>query len=465
MYFVIAASRVVFPYDIDFVEDGLLMQALRIARGQAVFLAPNADFVPHVYMPLYTSIGGLMFKFVAPGFVPLRLLSLCATVVSTWMIYLITQRESNRRWLALVSGALYLSGYGIIGGWFELARVDALYVALTLAGVASAIYSNGSTRHLFVCGLLLGLSFLTKQNALLFVFLVTVYLFLTMGRRMWIVPVTFTIVTAIPLGILHLASEGWSSIYFFSIAFANPLELERLVDALRFELFGSMLLLVVGLITASIRSFKHWHWHMLIERPWLLFVAAAAGVSVLGRASLGGNINNWMLGYAFLCLVPALLTSVWKEDTTPLLIRIVSILILIQFALNIYNPLRYIPDEAMYASNERLIARIASLDGEVLVMQHPFYAFQAGKEPSAQIAAMWHARWRGQAALPIDFVARIEDRAYAAIISDESLFETEAVLVALINANYVRHEELGEVGAASPLDGKIPRPVVYLARE
>ena len=54
-------SRVAYPYDIDFVEDGMLMQALRVAAGQPVFIAPNAEFAPHVYMPLYTWLGGLAF--------------------------------------------------------------------------------------------------------------------------------------------------------------------------------------------------------------------------------------------------------------------------------------------------------------------------------------------------------------------------------------------------------------------
>ena len=54
------------------------------------------------------------------------------------LIVAIARRESRSWFLAGVSGCLYLAGYRIAGGWYELARVDALFVALALAGTAAA---------------------------------------------------------------------------------------------------------------------------------------------------------------------------------------------------------------------------------------------------------------------------------------------------------------------------------------
>ena len=103
----------------------------------------------------------------------------------------------------------------------------------------------------------------------------------------------------------------------------------------------------------------------------------------------------------------------------------------------------------MRASGDRLVARLAAMPGDVLVMMHPFYAYEAGKPPAAQIQALWHARWRGRDPLPADFVARIQNRDYSAIISDQSpYFETEPALLALIDANYVLSETLGIAGLA-----------------
>ena len=103
--------------------------------------------------------------------------------------------------------------------------------------------------------------------------------------------------------------------------------------------------------------------------------------------------------------------------------------------------------------------RLAALPGDVLVRMHPFYAYEAGKPPAAQIQALWHARWRGRDPLPADFVARIQNREYSAIISDQSpYFETEPALLALIDANYVPSETLDIQDSPPTMSGLIVRP-------
>ena len=132
--------------------------------------------------------------------------------------------------------------------------------------------------------------------------------------------------------------------------------------------------------------------------------------------------------------------------------------ILIQFALGVYNPLRYIPTAEMRRSGDRLIERIASIDGEVLVMMHPYYARLAGKQPSAQIATIWYARDRGAQPLPHDFVSRIRGHYYAAIISDESAFETEPDIRDLIEQYYVPAGELDVSEAPATMTGVVVQP-------
>ena len=72
MYVLTAWPRLIYPYDLDFVENGMLMAALRLVQAKPIFIAPQADFVPHVYMPLYVWLGGLLFKLTGPGYGPLR---------------------------------------------------------------------------------------------------------------------------------------------------------------------------------------------------------------------------------------------------------------------------------------------------------------------------------------------------------------------------------------------------------
>jgi hypothetical protein len=58
--------------------------------------------------------------------------------------------------------------------------------------------------------------------------------------------------------------------------------------------------------------------------------------------------------------------------------------------------------------------------------------------------------------LPADLVSRIENQEFALIISDESAyFETEAALLALLEANYVRTDGFTAADAPGTLSGVI----------
>ena len=45
-----------YPVEMDFIEGAMMDQVARLARGEAMYVAPTAQFVPLAYMPLYTSV-------------------------------------------------------------------------------------------------------------------------------------------------------------------------------------------------------------------------------------------------------------------------------------------------------------------------------------------------------------------------------------------------------------------------
>jgi Dolichyl-phosphate-mannose-protein mannosyltransferase len=475
MYFVTALPRVAYPYDLDFLEDSVLMQALRFSKGEPVYIAPNADFNPHVYMPLFFWIGGLLLKVGGPSLIGLRLISLVSTLAITGLLFWIGWRESGQWWLGVASAGLYLGGYRINGFWYEIARVDSLFVALLLGGLALAIYAGKSNWRLAGAGALFALAFFTKQTALVVGAGLAVYLLYTLGRRAWVFIGSMSALSLIPMVIFNVLTNGWFFYHVISVGAGEPVELGRLLSFATGDMLGVMVVLSLLAIVVSGLSLRQNGWRAVRLQPWLVAMGLAVIISGLARMRVGGNLNNRMPAYALLCLTPALVwqsagalaeagwgwAKVWKRWGEVL----VSGAILIQLALGAYNPLRYIPTAEMQASGDRLVARVAALDGPVLVMMHPFYALLAGKEPSTQIATLWYVRKRGTEPLPNDFVARIETGYYTAIISDESSFETEPDLVALIDQYYVRAEVLGEADAPATTTGVVVRPsVVYRPR-
>ncbi len=475
-YLLTALPRIFYPYDLDFIEDSMLMESIRFANGQPVFIPLNADFMPHVYMPLYSWLGGLLFRVFGVGYAPLRLLSFGATISTAAMIYFIAKKEGGQNWIAIACAGLYLGGYRLTGFWYELARVDSLYVALALGGLAAGFQCRAD-RSLKTCQLLaailLALAFFTKQTGLAFGIGMAIYLLIAVGRRAWVFIAAFAAFTLIPLFAFNSLTDGWFVYHTFTIASGDPLEFGRVARYVGLELFGAMAGLSLMALGAGALGFRRAGLRIVREQPWFVGIGLAAVVSGVGRASVGGNLNNLMPVYALLCIAPALLIreffhregaknakfSLFSFALFAPSRLILSLCVILQFALGAYNPLRYIPTAEMRASGDRLVERIKSVDGEVLVLMHPYYAWLGGKAPSAQMATIWYIyQWQG-VPLPDDFVARIENQYYAAIISDESLFETEPAIRELIAAHY-RAEPLPADESPPTTTGWPVRPTV-----
>ena len=50
------AGRVSYPYDLEWMEGGMLHHALRIQEGHSLYAPPSIDFIPYLYTPLYPTL-------------------------------------------------------------------------------------------------------------------------------------------------------------------------------------------------------------------------------------------------------------------------------------------------------------------------------------------------------------------------------------------------------------------------
>ena len=475
LYLATALPRLVYPYDLDFLEDSVLMESLRFANNQPVYIPPNVFFNPHVYTPLFFWLGGLLFKLGGPSLLLLRSLSLTSTIATTIAIYWVAKRESRRLWIAFSCAGLFLGGYGISGFWYELARVDPLFVTLTLCGLALAVYANGSTRTIILSAVVLALATFTKQTGFVIGAGMAVYLFIWNRWQGILFAAVFGVLTVIPVFAMNLFTNGWFFYHVIHIGSADPIEMSRLVSFIKDKLFGVMAGLSLMTIFGILLGFRRTGINVLREQPWFYGIGLAILISAMGRIRVGGNLNDLMPAYTLLCIAPALLMHNAEIQISPpgkigegkwgdWHEWLIAALILIQFALGAYSPVPYIlPTRAMRQSGDRLIQRIASINGPVFVMMHPYYTLLAGKDPSTQIATLWYVRDRGALPLTNDIVERIKSKYYSAIISDESFFEIQPDLHALITANYFPAQTLDISQAPFTNTGVVVRPsLVYL---
>ena len=53
VYLFIAASRMAYPFTLEWVEANSFNHVVRVMQGQPLYVAPSYDFIPLIYTPLY----------------------------------------------------------------------------------------------------------------------------------------------------------------------------------------------------------------------------------------------------------------------------------------------------------------------------------------------------------------------------------------------------------------------------
>src|SRR2546421_312033 len=126
---------------------------------------PAASLPPSPAPPLYFLLSAGVARLTGAGFLPLRLVSLAASLASMGLLFRIVTRDASG-WLGgLVAAGLFAASFRMTGGFYDLARVDSLSVALLLACLLVAAGARRPAAFA-AAGVLLCLAALTKQSAL-----------------------------------------------------------------------------------------------------------------------------------------------------------------------------------------------------------------------------------------------------------------------------------------------------------
>ncbi len=127
---------------------------------------PSVTFTPDIYTPLYFVVAAVVSVVAGTGFVALRLVSIVASLVLLAALAKLAHRETDDRVAGLVAAGLFAACYRISGAWLDIAREDTLCLALLFCGLVVARDARTARRGV-AAGVLMSLSFLTKQVALL----------------------------------------------------------------------------------------------------------------------------------------------------------------------------------------------------------------------------------------------------------------------------------------------------------
>lgn len=392
-----AARRMQYPYDLEWVESGMLVAVVRVAHGQPLYAKPTLDYVPFLYAPLYFYVCAAATKLTGVNFVALRLVSALSALATQALLLRYVQRET-RSWLAGIAAAgTFASLYLFVEGWFDIGRVDSLFLLLFLL----AIYCT-RFEHPVVAAAVWVLAFQTKQSVLP----IAVIFLLTYWERKRPMRVVTALASYVALAWASIAwmdyvSGGWYKFYVFGTVKGLPAVM-RMVALYPGEALLRPLAIVFAVIAAAalltpvnLRSRKAAFYALgsavLYTAFWYVRAHRGSGNTMLA-------IYLWTLllfGMALARLLVAMkrgelggAASTPSDKERPLgalaWVNVLLLVVVFQMASQVYNPGEFLISAVQRADRDNFEQQIQAIPGDVYVVNHSWDAVMAGKQPHAE---------------------------------------------------------------------------------
>ena len=428
LYLVLAAVRMGYPFELEWMEGGALGQVSWILSGHKLYGPPSLEFTPWVYPPFYFYVSAAVSSMLGGGLLPLRLVSFAASLGSLAIIFAIVRRETGSRRAGWLSAGLFVATYQLGGTWFDLARIDSLFLVLSLAALYVLRFTE-SSRAALLAGVLLSLSFFSKQTALVVATPVALYLVAVDGRRGLVFIATVTACVVGGTLLLDHWQDGWFTYYVFTV----PGRLSSRLVKERVVYFWTRDIIMPLAVACGLAVFSF----VAVEGGWrrrgLFYVAMAIGMFAgawIPRIQSGGYQNTVIPAYAAVSVLFGLgwhrvgcLTVKSDQVLRAQFGVVVNLLVVMQFAALVYNPLATVPKAGDRDAGTRIVDRLRLVDGRVLVFAHPYLASMAGKPPTAHAVGLldilgWGDE-RDKAALRSEIRTAVASRKFAAIVLDD----------------------------------------------
>lgn len=404
------AHRIAYPYDLEWMEGGLLVHAQRIRDGFGIYGPPSVDFIPYLYTPLYPALLAMF----GPSYVLGRAISVASLVGIGTVTFasLASRRHQHATRIPAVAGAilalgLFAAAYPFTKAWYDLVRADTFFLYAITAGISGmprwARTGRGLGGHARVAAgaAILALAFFAKQTGILYVALGGAIVLVLAWRRAFVYA---AVAGVLGLGLTALfdgSTNSWFWTYTSRIHRAHDFNMDRFWGG-----FGRILwqypivTIIVGVgvvVTAAtwiVRrefpkpagAFVLWTVTFLVSTlvgtigiatewsvenafiPAFLHGALAAGAAVsaiygcarLLVAGRGRALGEWTPAVLGGAVALALAWSCWSTR---------------------WSWRAYAPTDADIAAGDKLVARLAHYDGLVWVPSHPWYGVMAGKQP------------------------------------------------------------------------------------
>jgi len=438
LYLVLAVFRLRYPFELEWMEGGSVEHVQRLLVGQQIYVAPSLDFIPYPYPPFYYYVSAAAALLFGLTFESLRLVSLMASLISCLTIFLFVKQETSNPYAATLATGLFASTFRIGGAWFDIARVDSLFLMLVLVGLYIVRFQRAYA--LLVCaGLLFSLAILTKQTALIMTAPVVCWLAMTDRKKALVVVAVIGVVAGGGTLLLQQMSGGWYTYYVFDLPGQYT---ARVVRSSIWSFWSQDLLSHLGIACALAVAGIAGAFSACKNRGafYLLMAAGTLVAALLPRIQSAGYDNALMPAHAGIALLFGIgvhhvlqYARRWSPHDQAVVGIAVYLLCLFQFGALFYSPRQQIPTNDDLHAGNALVAMLENIQGRLFMPYHSGCYVPSLRErcgSAQQMAIQDILRYGSDEARTIlesDYRKAIAERRYAAIVMDSggSYFQPE----------------------------------------
>jgi hypothetical protein len=277
--------RVGYPFDLEWMEGGMLLHADRVLKGEGIYVPPSMEFIPFIYPPLYPWVLAACAKVFGLGYAVGRTISFLGTIVAGAALVAAVRKEGGTILLGLGAVGLFLSTYDDTGAFMDLVRADGLTIALL-----SWSFVCARAQWWRAAGLLLVLAFTGKHTNALFGLPTLLWAWRFHGRSAALRYALWSVVPALLFtAALQLATGGWFLTYLVSVPSVHPYKGERGFPGAELDIVQALpVAVVLGLCAVALA---------MRARRWLALALVGAlvvlPVAIAHALQEAGTLSSW----------------------------------------------------------------------------------------------------------------------------------------------------------------------------
>ena len=433
----LSIMRLMYPYEIEWMEGAMLDHVVRILDGKPIYSAPTIDFIPWLYPPLYYYAVALVAKIVGLGFFAGRIVSFISTLITAVLMGWMVQRITKNRLFSFLNHRALLCNVPCDGLLF---RHRAQRCVLYGHHGCSCIFADAVMREqigAIATALLFVFAFLTRQQAVFFLLPLVVWFWLRDKK--------------LGISLYYNCDRSYAHCAFRDLcSHARMVHILHVHDPKR-EARGFFhhphVRCVPKLCAGTICRFNGCvgttpppkeggasivgdarGWSRIFSSDTGLLIMMALAALAAGAMSLGneGGDRNVMMPFAafVLPLLPIALNEI--KHAKPAFARYVYLAFLFQFVALYFNPLSgkmVIASAKQRAGGDEFMRKLRAMPGEVYIPYHGYITRQAGKPSHAQLLAtidVLRVHDTTSARLQADFNSAFARHRFSAVIMEES---------------------------------------------